>query len=492
MPTDLDELFGTLRRTADAVPLGTAADARRRGDRRTGTRAATAAAATVLLIGAGVGVTTRHEQPDTRRAPVATAPAAPLAAVGEPVGFGGTPDRSEVSVTPDRAFTGWRTADGTVRVRGIDLTTGRPAWPARTLGTFDDFEGVDAHRAGVLVTVTPDRNAAQRQRIHVLDPETGTTRWQLSLDTAEQELTRYADRLVITSRRTGATRARDWVTGRALWDAPGAGEAVTLVLGEAVAGVPVRSGGPSADEYTGDRLVQVTAGGKVLARDVRTGLRVRTVVGGGVTPEDTLLAYQNRLFHADRTDAVGEPYRVRVTGLDGGAGMVYRGPSGRSFTSLAACGPDRICVIDNARGSFRFSEIAAIDTRTGLEVWRTAAPPGSSSMDFRNDRLLVTGDGDGSAGDHSALYDPAGRQLLRPADRHALLFWAGADTLIYLPGLQGHMDQRQIPPNVATLAAADGSVRVRGFAEPTWQCAYTAGRLACAGPERLQIWDLSG
>jgi outer membrane protein assembly factor BamB len=493
MPTDLDELFGTLRGRADAVPLGTAAEARRRGERRTATRAVSAAGAAVLLVGIGMGAATWREQPDTRRSPAAIAPADPLAAVGEPVGFGGTPERSEVSVAAGRAFASWWMTDGTVRVQGVDLHTGRVAWPARTLGRFSDFGGVDAHRAGVLITVTPDRNVPDQQRIHVLDPATGTARWQLSLDTAEQELTRYADRLVITSLRTGATEARDWVTGRVLWDVPGDGAAVTRVLGEASAGDPLRSGGPAADEYTGDRLVQVTAGGKVLTRDVRTGRKLQTVVGAGVTPEDTLLAYQNRLYHAVHTGAAGGPYRIRVVGLeDGTVGMVYHGPTGRVFTSFAACGPDRICVIDNARDSFRFSEIAAIDIRTGQEMWRAAAPPGSATVDFRNDRILVTGDGDGSEGDHSALFDSAGGQLLGPADRHALLFWAGADTLIYLPGLQGHMDRDRIPPNVATIAAQDGSVELRGFAEPTWQCAYTADRLACAGPDVLQIWDLAG
>ncbi|MCW6008396.1 PQQ-like beta-propeller repeat protein [Micromonospora sp. CPCC 205371] len=490
MSTDLDRMFTALGRDADGIPLGDPSTARNRGERRRRTQLVAAGLATACALAAGLtggswltrdaaGPEPVAPPPDR---PVQLGPARPL---GEEIRYGGQQIRFALTtIAGNRAYAGWQEEDGTLRVAAADLETGKAAWPARTLGEFDDSNGIIAVPQALLAIGEHNDGTVPDQLLYVVDPNTGQVRWELPFDINGDDLLFYGSVLVHVT-EAGAISARDWIDGRVVWDeAPPADPPVASLgmYGPADA-LPGGSNGAFPAGLSDPRMLQITAGGALVVRDAATGAVRSTRPGVGIGADSHYLAYDGRLYGSHRGTG---PNRVVVAEVDGGgaARELHSAAPGRSYHDVVPCGSDRICVLDGG-ATEESMEVAAIDVASGREVWRKQAPAGAEQLVPSGARVLVTGSGaQGEAS--SALFDHDGTQLLGEVDRRASLAWVSTGTLLSF-GEGGKL---------ASVTAADGSRQELGeglLEDPLAPrfCSWTERRLVCPGRTGFRVWDIA-
>jgi outer membrane protein assembly factor BamB len=465
MSADLDRMFDALGRDADSIPLAGSETARGRGERRRRTRFVAAAVATVFALAAGLGggswLTRGAPEPE----PIAPQPdrieqPGPPRPVGREIAFGGPVRFAVTGIAGDRVFAGWQQEDGTLKVGAADLATGKAAWPTRTLGRFDDSNGIAVLPRAVLAIAEHNDGRASDQTAFVIDPDTGQVRWELPFDINEDDLLCYDSALVLVT-GAGVTRGYDWRTGATVWEVP------------TPADPPVASFGvysPAAPSLPDDQMFQITAGGHLLIRNAATGELRGDRPGVGAGTEATHVVHGNRLFTVAQEQ---QPYQIRLSDVDaGGSRVLYTGRAGSSFTDLAPCGTGRICVLDQAGEK---AEVAAVDIATGRELWRSPAPEYAERIQPGGERIVVIGSGpDGPA---STLYDANGRELARAPS----LVWHSADTLLSIG-----------QDELASVAAATGERQRLGPVDspiPAF-CSWTADYLACPTRTGIRIWSL--
>lgn len=458
MSSDLDRMFGALRHDADAIPLGPASTARRRGERRRRTRLIAATAAVACLVGAGLTGGTWLARRDA--APQPAHPPRPLTDV---IPIEGNTDSFVPSATSgDRVLLAWRTR-GQLAVQLADLETGRPVQPARTLGGTRDYPHVvGLPWAFVAIGDGPD------SRAYILDPRSGDLRWSLPMDDETDDLLYHRDALVAVV--GGVTLGLDWDTGARLWELRprGASDRPSDSLGMFTPGDPLpRDLSLDADAFgyarplADDRMLQLTAGGTLLVRDAGTGAELGRRPGIlPATPAD-YVAFDGQLYVWRRS----APFRLTVTDVDGDAlpREIYRSAGGRFGSHVVPCGTGRVCFVEST-GDMR-AEVVAIEASSGRVAWRTPAPGAGPSLLPAGDRLLV------SAQDRaSALLDENGRPV---SEQQAPMVWLSTGSLLVL----GREE-------LVEVSAADGSERVLGISpEGRWLCSsWTPRRLVCQTP----------
>ncbi|MFD0747860.1 hypothetical protein ACFQ1L_43310 [Phytohabitans flavus] len=149
MSTDLDRMFNALRQDADAIPLTEAISARRRGERRRRTQLVATAVAVVCAVVAGLAGgswLTRDlagPEPEPVAPPDRVVELGPPRPLNEEIAFGGRPEFALTALGGDRVYASWFAGDQ-LTVAAADLETGRPVWPPRALGEFDDSNGIVA------------------------------------------------------------------------------------------------------------------------------------------------------------------------------------------------------------------------------------------------------------------------------------------------------------------------------------------------------------
>ncbi|RSM67462.1 hypothetical protein DMB66_15690 [Actinoplanes sp. ATCC 53533] len=476
MPIDLDDMFTTLGRHADTIPLAPAARARRRGQQRTRTRAMIAAATAVCLIAAGT-VAVRHD----RQAPPATTKRG-LAAVGAPIEFGGQARVTTTTGTDGRLYTAWQVLDGKIKLTAVELRTGAIAWPAREVGSRTDTIGLlHALPQALILAVSHRDSAGPDSTMNVYDPVDGRQRWNLPYETGDN-LVVHRSALIRMSARTGQTEAFDWATGATRWALAAPADRPVHTVGNwlPMTGDVVF---PSAATVgrADDNLIQVTEAGEVQVRDITTGELRRTVTS--VPPDKdprTFFGYDGRLYndeHACCEEFAG--YRVRVTDLRtdrGGSTVLLSEGAGHQLDAMLPCGPQRLCVLDQDRAGR--TTLAAIDLTSHRQLWRIAAPAGALSFSTSDGYILVGGpEGD------KVVYDQDGKQVF--STTAAAVDWLDKDTLLLLPGfLAGPARKVTIPGGRVTTL---GDVPASSDA-----CTWTSERLACPTITSLRIWRFTG
>lgn len=474
MPADLDELFATLGRHADAIPLVPAAQARQRGRQRDRNRATVSAVVAVCLIAACVGFIVRH---DRLPGPVATH--RPLPAVGAPIELGGQARVNTATGADGRLYTAWQLTDGTIKVNAVDLHTGAVAWPAVVVGSRADSIGL-LHALPKALILSVGHSDDTGSTMYVYDPATGRQRWQLSF-AAEDDLAVHQSALVRMSAETGLTAAFEWATGAKRWTLPAQADPPVETVGN---WSPVTAELAFPSERTvglaDDRLIQVTRAGKVQVRDIDTGaLRLTTTSVAPDRDPRTFFGYDGRLFNDEHACCGGTGYRIRMTELSAeqGSSTVLRseGP-GHQLNAMLPCARQRLCVIDQDREGR--TTLAAIDLTSRLELWRVAAPNGALSLTTLDGYTLVSGD-DGD----KVVYDQDGKQVF--STTAGRVDWLGRNTLLLLPA--------SVAGPVSTVTIPDGRVTTLGeMPPPSDQCSWSTDRLACPADTSLQVWSLSG
>jgi hypothetical protein len=475
MPVDLEDMFAALGRDADSVPVAPAEQARRRGRQRTRTTAMVAAAATAVgLVTTGIGVTARHDDGTDRPVHPAASDQA-LPAVGSPLTF---PSLARVATTAGadgREYTAWQSVGGPTEVNAVDLRTGAVVWSAGELGSAgDSMVGTVAMPQGVVVTLAPADGAAPDSTMYVLNPADGRQRWKLTF-TQGDNVVYHRAALIRMSARTGVTEAFDWTTGAVRWSLPATADRPIRTMGTHVPADQDLAGGSRLPAgYTDNRLVQVTEGGQVQVRTVTTGALLRTATIPAPGEQSSYYSYDGRLYNDEQT---GGAFRIRATDLRTGHGrtdVVLTPGAGYRLGGFTACGPDRVCVLDQDGGR---ATVTAVDVAQRRQLWRVDAPAGARTVDSMHGRTLVTADAT------SVVLDSDGRPVFRAPD--AVVGWLDADTMLVLPA--------RTAGTVSTVRLTDRRLTrlgdIPGYAE---QCAWTTERLACPTSESLHIWSLAG
>ncbi|MEU8609536.1 PQQ-binding-like beta-propeller repeat protein [Actinoplanes sp. NPDC048791] len=470
MPTDLDDLFTSLGRHADGIPLAPAEQARHRGRQRTRNRAMVAAAAAVCLIAAGLGVVlVRH---DRQSAPVTSKRTLPT--VGAPVEFGDQARAATVAGTDGRLYTAWQTLNGQISMNAVELRTGAVAWPARPLGSrTDELLAVNLLPRALVVTL----RHGSANTMHIFDPADGRERWALPFEPGD-DVVRH-ESVVVRASANGRTEAFDWASGVRRWQQP------------APADRPVYSMGTYLDRdedlwlgrpfyFTDDRLVQVTRAGKVQVRDITTGELKRTVAAA---PPDTdpriYFAYDGWLYNDEHECCEQNGFRVRATDLrsaqDSSKVVFTRGP-GHQLDMLQMCGELRVCVSDQDRNAT--GTVSVLDAATGRQLWQVPGAKNGTSVSTVHGYTLV-----GGSGGQLVVYDRDGKRVLSTPE--GSVSWLDTDTLLLRPSL--------VAGPASRLTLPDGKVTVLGEVPPASDaCAWTPERLACPVGTSLRIWNLSG
>ncbi len=479
MPVDLDELFTSLARQSDALPIGTSAQARRRGEqRRNRSRAVLATAAAVLLILAGVGVINlRHR--DAEPILPATTPSRirGMAQLGDPVQPPAGETWRAARISGDRVI-GLSNSE----LAAIDTRTGRRLWTVPGLST--SYLGVVATAKAVILVRSSDKQpedikGAEARVMEFHDPATGAERWTLP-HTTDDRLVLHRDVLVRLAAGTGRITAYSLDSGKTLWSAPDRAKLISGMQTEADAsedhyGVSSALYMPESEKafpYTDDRLISITAKGRVVIRNIRTG-KVRSTVQGRPNPEG-LSGYGGTVY-TEEFSAGG-----RVPGTP--ARLLYAPRRPWNWNQAFPCGPDRLCLFEyrpvgDPAEEKAEAHLVVIDAKTGKVLRTTGAVPQNGSNAVRLGHIMTSGTGLKG----TALYDEAGQA--RYSDN----------------GIGGFIDDG----NALTLTrdAGDGRFTARGISnidfkkielgtmpELSGRCDWNEDLLTCPTQQGLHTW----
>ena len=375
MPADLDRLYAALGTHADDLPLADPDAVRTRGRQRSRGRHLAAAAATVILLGTATGVgwlMDRSGLPALQDRFISLEPIGPgipmpLDPANETGSYG------MASVVGQPAFGAARTPDGHLRVGAVDLATGGPAWPSRDLGRWGDWMGMIALPQGVIVIGEHDDGTTPDHVAMVVDPASGTLRWQVGIDDLQFE---YFDSvLVVLSSADRLIRGLDWQTGAERWRRPiDPGEGTRMLGNHSTGAVPAGRGPYGLATAPRDhRLLVIDPAGTLEVLDARTGDLIAThrevgepVVGNS---RSYYRAYDGMLYGFSSDT---RPTRISAFDLDrpARARTLYTVASDDNrITDATPCGPRRLCVISHGSpgadpGTIR-ADITVIDVAAG-------------------------------------------------------------------------------------------------------------------------------
>lgn len=465
MPTDLDDVFASVAREADAIPLRPAAAARRRGRQRT-RNGLIAAAAAVCVVAGGIGVLGSPERrADKTVAPTPSPSTGPLPSAGKPIEFGRTVDETMPVIVKDRVYAAWKVGTK-ISVVAADVRTSDVVW------RVDGFEAGEDRNAWVNATEDAVLVSAGGSQTWVLDPADGSRIWNFTSDHLSEWVT-HKHVLVQREARSGQVDAYQLRTGRKLWSIKPSGDRVDQMLGMRLDGDD-----PLASSFSDNRLVVVRRSGQVQVRDIASGKVLRTTTP--VSPPaggNTLIAYEGKLFDGGPGCCDSEQYRVVVTDLDTGASSkILTGELGHTIGSMDVCGSVRVCLVELE--SETVSWLRSIDVTQGGTAWSVPGPVGGSSLRADGTDLLV---GDGR---ETRLLDGNGDEVFRVADRE--IDWLDGGRVLVLPPATGG-EVMTVHRTYRTVITSQGTLPAR-----TGPCAHTADRLVCPTPTSLRVYKLSG
>ncbi|GGN53746.1 hypothetical protein GCM10010112_02820 [Actinoplanes lobatus] len=478
MPTDLDDLFTALGRQADTLPLAGAEGARQRGRQRRARNRAVLAGVVVLAVLTGIGMTVTRERHAEPILP-ATTPARVrgLSPVGEPQRLGEGRMWNNARISGNRVIGFSTVGDGGHETVAVDTSTGATLWRISSRDTY--YRGVAATAGAVILLrestdFSGEIDDPQNRVLEFHDPATGTKRWELA-HTDRDRLVLHDKVLVRLAGATGVTEAYDLVSGRKLWSVP-AGADRPLLMDGMVTEADAHEYGSGNDAlfdpssvkafpYTDDRLVQVTAAGRVVIRDIRNG-KVRSTVQAETAGIEEVTAYEGTVYLTARTGQglqVGTPERI-----------LHRRQAPWEWEDYAPCGRERLCVFEYQDQKAR---TVMIDATTGAVLRTTGAVPGNGIASLRTGRLLMSFGGEGG----TALYDPDGQAMYSDNGFGGFLDDGNALTLTQDAG-----DRQYTARAVSTIDYQKSKIGI--LPEVSGRCDWDETVLTCPAGRELRIW----
>jgi len=173
-------------------------------------------------------------------------------------------------------------------------------------------------------------------------------------------------------------------------------------------------------------------------------------------------------------------------GKDGEPVQIFTAPDEkRQIENVAACGEDRLCVLDSASSSDMVLRFISIPDKK--QLWQGDAR-GTNRLIPVGNTILATATG--SSTESSRLFNDEGAQLLKPEDQNgyggrvsngSLLFFAKAPSTIEedvtLTGVTASSGSRVA---LGTLSKVEGG-----------SCSWNMSKIACVGGGKLQVWSFA-
>ena len=468
-------------------PAARTSSAPRRGRRR----AVLAAAVVALLVASAVTVVAwravgRDAATTGRPAPTAFRQ---LQQVGLPVHAPTSFTSGKVvsAVGSTRAYFGYGVGK-VFTLWGIDIRSGRRLWgPTRFTTDRDRWDGMLVAGSRLILFAVPTNNQAYTAA--VVDGASGAEEWRRDfadqLDVLDDAMIQpTAQTLVVASNSERRILGLDWRTGAQRWVVPAGEWPVVLPVhatGELAA--PLVLVGPyGMDDLRGRTRVYTTDDNQVSVLDASTGKAVPSTAR--VTTLQRTLAVGGQLFLLDQDPP---SYQIRVTSVDHPqAGKVVYTAARPEVYGLAPCGHGLVCVLDSSTGVDM--QVAAVDPVKGREVWRRPAPHASTLATVGDRVLAYDAFTDGPV---SYLFDPAGKELLTPADQKRVAMRASATGLLEFDRTE---PRTPTSPVLRGIDPATGAATVLGELTSvfTRTCDWTASVVVCAGLDTagsvFQLW----
>jgi outer membrane protein assembly factor BamB len=471
VPVDLDEMFTAMGRQADALPLGGSEAARRLGARRTRNRnSLVATAAAVLLVIAGVGAVVRRQD----RSPEPILPAGTirgLEPIGTPLQVYGPANQDmtgRMALIDDRVYVASGSMrDDQIKVIGVDTATGAKTWDGGAINSFETNVPIAVPGAVLL---------ADGSTLHVHDPSTGKRLWD-ALDPSNGDVV-VGDGVLVQVTEGGLSEGFELTTGEKLWSVPASG-----------ANRPRHTAGFSGDvpqprnsrdiEISDGRITQITLGGKVLVRDIRTG-EVLKSVSTTVRPKmmtDFGTAGALVLI-GDKSGYTDKPSRLIAVDATTGTTRELWSVTAGSLRLAQPCGAQRLCVSfdDNER-----MRLLMIDITTGQPAWTVDLTEPIAVLSARNGKVATTGmNGSltvyGADGQVVSAVEAkfSGNFANWIDDQNLLVRTPNQDGTEYTLTAVSAEDGRQTP--LTTLSRAAGA------------CEWSSDVLACLDGVQLKLW----
>lgn len=412
-------------------------------------------------------------------------------AVGSPapisVGAGYGYSNAWTHVSGDIGYIAWQGGDKRMLVRSINLPAGDKNWETEVPASTDGgWAGIIGLADGV--AVVPYRSSSTPVTVTVLRGEGTKDRWTLPLGYYDT-LTFYEKTVVHNDRAAKKLVFLNAATGaeiRPVPDPPSQYGGTPAVL---VARTPADYAGPAGidDAPAGNtqayvpswgddnRLVVINADKSMRIFDTTTG--VPNTRPNVAKPGDNLLVYDDKLYVAVTQGG----YEIVAYDLNAATEprTLYKAKDGeRRLIDFAPCGKDRICALDQVSTDDATTELSAVDTGDGGEIWRAPAR-GMKRVTQVGDRALVR-----SAEPRSMLFDPKGNKVMDRAgvavrvDGGNVLVFAGALTTsasdLSVAGLGVHAAK---PVELGLLQDAVGA-----------DCSWNSSVILCPSTKDFRIW----
>jgi RNA polymerase sigma-70 factor (sigma-E family) len=327
------------------------------------------------------------------------------------------PARTQPVLVGDRVVTLWH-AERKAFAGAIDLKTGRQAWPAITVGDYDDlFMAIGSHD-GVVVTLGGNDSSPRGENYTLtgIDAATGKVHWQHPPRSGGRPLLDLAglsgapdpaETGILAISDGASVSGIDWLTGDPVW---------TLQ-------------GPQETRYTPPdqgRFAQIRPDGTLRVVDLRTGRVTGERTGVPRPPNMEPILIGEWLYLTD----AGGVKRLPISGDEPPSlltGNTVRGP-------VSPCGK-QVCV--NKTGS-----VEAFDRRTGEPVWRRDIKEYSTIRATQLGTILsIAGTGPkddwGRApDDHQTILDPDGKDITPGNLGTRTAYWLGGEHLILMQALE--------------------------------------------------------
>ena len=238
---------------------------------------------------------------------------------------------------------------------------------------------------------------------------------------------------------------------------------------------------------TDDRLVQVTAAGRIRVVHAGNGQVVPKTTIPAPGPADTHVAYDGLLYSSERTSGVTSPWRVRVTDLSSlESWVVLNLPAGHDVSSMWPCGYQRLCVMDMGP-AYPQATMRAVDVAERRTVWQLKDYDGGYGGSMGDYTLI------GTIGQQPAatLYDSAGRQVY--VNRTDAVDWLGTDALLVQPlGGPGVVQRVRLTDGRATALGRLPAPAAHPAGDRVPPCLNNGERLVCPSSVDVRIWSLTG
>lgn len=291
------------------------------------TAAGLAVIAVIVLVSAIAG-RSRTMPPPSTVAPTGSPMAfSPLRSVGS-VALPGNVD--QVAIKDGRVFTASYTA-GSTTIRGYDLSTLSPAWPAVTLPQRVESSPWLVIRPDAVALIADDKTS-------IIDPVSGALLWQRAGAAGDVHDTVFFPGIaVFVDHDAGAATGVDLVTGNELWRIVGAADQVFGMMQPADLALPDDGPGWIPPGYADGPLFLADAHGTVTEYAVATG-EATGRAWRGIPDAGGYLAYNGDLYINNAREA----YKVHLA--DGKQTRIY---AGGGIGGMSPCGATDICLIDN-------------------------------------------------------------------------------------------------------------------------------------------------